>query len=448
MILIASQASALHNLKKERMKIMKKILILFFTAALFFNCSDDDDILLPGGNDIVGGGNKDKNFTFSGGTISQEVLNNYLMRAVTQAELLSSDGFYNDGEYLYQEDDERMLINIGAKFIGRSIYSWGFETHFINNEWLGKAKAKIDRLHAKDADLIFQAAIFEVVSIKVNNVPVPAWVFEAFGKSVETRNFKYDDMKNLNGNGINQWGDNTIVPDITREETRMFFYYMAVKYMEAGIEAIHFGQVGLIAMDDAANNYAGWRDILAKVREVAKTKARRGTILCDGHMTGVNIAVDGKLLFDFGSFPLRIKEISGDPEKGELKKFYNNAIYGLGVGGVTPSGWNCERSPYIVEFDNFGYSTHPGVANIGDHFIWGYDEISWLYRQKEEYRNEFLWHAVDYLARVDPIGFVQMPGSRVVNTPDIQTRYRCNTHSENCPQGLSQEETIKAIWEN
>lgn len=427
---------------------MKKILVLFLTAILFFNCSDDVEIYKPGGNDIVGGGNKNKNFTFSDGKISQEVLNNYLMRAITQAEFLSSDGFYNDGEYLYQEDDERMLINVGAKFIGRAIYSWGFETHFNNDQWLNNAKDKMARMHAKDPDLIFQAAIFEVVTTKVNDVPVPAWVFNAFGKPVEERNFRFEDMKNLDGYGINQWGDNTIVPDITREETRMFFYFMAVKYMEAGIEAIHFGQVTLIAMNDAQSNYAGWSDILSKVREAAKTKARRGTILCDGHISTVNIAVDGNLLFDFGSFPLRIKEISGDPEKGELKKFYNDAVYGTGIGGVTPSGWSCERSPYIVEFDNFGQSSHPGVANIGDHFIWGYDEIGWFYKQNEAYRNEFLWHAVDYLARIDPIGFVQMPGSRVVDIPGIKTRYRCNTKSENCPQGLSQEEVIKAIWGN
>ena len=34
---------------------------------------------------------------------------------------------------------------------------------------------------------------------------------------------------------------------MSREETQMWFYFMAVKYMEAGIEAFHCGQVMLMA---------------------------------------------------------------------------------------------------------------------------------------------------------------------------------------------------------
>src|SRR3546814_16522563 len=71
------------------------------------------------------------------------------------------------------------------------------------------------------------------------------------------------------------------------------------------------------------------------------------------HLPNGGISVDGHLLFDFVSFPLRLKEIPGDPRKSELKIYYLDAIYGRTKGGITPSGWSCERSPYIVEFDNF-----------------------------------------------------------------------------------------------
>ena len=64
------------------------------------------------------------NYAFSGGTMSEEVLHNYLSRAVTQTEFLAGPETSNDGVY-GTEDDERMLLSIGAKFIGRSIYSWG-----------------------------------------------------------------------------------------------------------------------------------------------------------------------------------------------------------------------------------------------------------------------------------------------------------------------------------
>ena len=253
-----------------------------------------------------------------------------------------------------------------------------------------------------------------------------------------------DSMANLAGYGVGHWGNGTIIPDITREETRMYFYFLSIKYMEAGIEAIHYGQVSLMAMGDENNNYSSWFGLLSKVRNAAKTKARRGTILCDGHCR--NISVNGKLLLDFASFPMRIFSVAGDPEKGALIKNYMDAIYGLTVGGIVPSGWSCNHSPYIVEFDNFGYSDHPGVASFGDCYVWGYDEIGWFYLQDTNYRNSFLEYSVRFVAKVDPYGFIQMPGSRVVRIPGLNTRYRCNTVNDSCPVGGSQETTIKRIW--
>src|SRR3546814_3273106 len=46
------------------------------------------------------------------------------------------------------------------------------------------------------------------------------------------------------------------------------------------------------------------------------------------HLPNGGISVDGHLLFDFVSFPLRLKEIPGDPRKSELKIYYLDAIYG------------------------------------------------------------------------------------------------------------------------
>lgn len=425
---------------------MKKISILCaiaFMALTLAACSDNDDNSnAKRGAEYVGGGNKGKNFAFKD-KISPEVLNNYLSRAIIQMEFLSSEGFYNDGAYPSVEDDERMILGIGAKFIGRALYNWGFEDHFNNPKWLSNAKSKMERIHAVDPDIIFQCSMFEVITPKVEQIDIPAWVFEAFGLPVENRKFSHSAMR-FKDKYHDMFGPNSSVPDMTKLETRMYFYYMSIRYMEVGFEALNYGQVMLMGEDDAKNNWEGWRDLLGKVREKAKTMTRRGMVLCDAHC--YNIAVDGELLFDFASYPLRLKEITGEPMKAEIKKLHNDAIYGYSVGGITPSGWRCDRSPYMVEFDNFGLSDHVGTANIRDHFIWGYDEITWLYWQTEEYRNEMIWNIVNYLGRVDPIGFLQMSGSRVVTIPGGNKRYRCNTKSDACPEGLSQEETIKQIW--
>ena len=58
------------------------------------------------------------------GTISREVLENYLDRSVTMAYFLVTGKVEGNREYLYREDDIRLILNIGAKFIGRAIYRW------------------------------------------------------------------------------------------------------------------------------------------------------------------------------------------------------------------------------------------------------------------------------------------------------------------------------------
>lgn len=385
------------------------------------------------------------NYSFSGGVMSAEVLNNYLSRAVTQTEFLSGPGTSSDGIY-GTEDDERMLLNIGAKFIGRAMYQWAHEQNFANDAWFTEARAKVDRMHEKDPDLIFQAGLFEVVSTRVNDIPVPDWVFTAFGKTPETRNFSFDAIRNAGGLYLGQWGQNTCVPDMQREEAQMWFYFMAVKYMEAGIEAFHCGQVRLMAsMGDAQNGYKGYINLLSKIREAAKTKAQRGTVIMDGHLSNGGIVVDGRHLFDFVSFPLRPKEIVGEPLKAKLEKGYLDAVIGYTQGGETPSGWTTDRLPYILEFDNFGTSDHLGEYNWGDNFVWGYDEISWFSLLDDDYAREWIGYAVDYMQRIDPVGYIQMPGCRVsVSGPS--RFYRCNTRSDACPTGRSTEETIKKLW--
>ncbi|MBQ7312095.1 MAG: hypothetical protein IJW81_00755 [Clostridia bacterium] len=60
-----------------------------------------------------------KNFTFDG-SISREVLNNYLSRAVTHFGIGYDNTLFSDTF----EDDLRMLKNEGAKFIGRAALVW------------------------------------------------------------------------------------------------------------------------------------------------------------------------------------------------------------------------------------------------------------------------------------------------------------------------------------
>jgi len=378
--------------------------------------------------------------------ISREKLIFYLKRAVTMAEFLAVNPYGNDGPYPYKKDDVRLIHNIGAKFIGRAIYRWGNEATLGNPDFLNKAAELIKQVHSKDPEVIFQAAVFEAVSGEVEQLPVPDWAFEALDMPVEKRNFRYGDMLNVKGKFVDHWGKGSSVPDITRPEAQLWLMYLSGVYMNLGCEALHLGQIALMGMEDPGLHT--WAAFILKIRKYAKSHTAHHWVLLDAHTPQGGMVVDGTSILDFNSFPLRIKEIPEKPMDGVLEVGYLDAIFRRSKSCITPSGWTCANLPYLVEFDNFGISDRPGVADTSSHFIWGYDEISWFYLLPEKKRNAWLRYAHQWVAEHDLTGWLQMPVSRVVTLGPghPRTRYRGNTRSADCPGGTNTERTIKAIW--
>jgi len=380
------------------------------------------------------------------GKITRKVLENYLSRSITMMELSRSPDTL--------DDELRMLKNVGAKFAGRTFYLWGNEARIADPKFLAFGRDLTERIHRNDPDVVVQACVFEIVTQAVGQVPVPDWVLREFGQPVESRNFNYAKMLFPEKTFVDHWRPGSSVPDIRQLETKMWFFFLAGTYMDIGIEAIHFGQLDLMGRNDAG--YRNWAELLEHVRGYAARKARRHYLICDAHVPKGGPVVDGKLLLDFHSFPLRPKEVADSPGKAVLQVGYSDAIYGRSNGGIAPSGWKCDHLPYLVEFDNFGGTRTPGQASQAQRaniFIWGYDEITWFAQQPEAYRNEWLRYAWKWLRENDPNGFLEMPGFRQIsNGPtDAATgrrisTYIADTRSAACPQCFSQEETIKAIW--
>ena len=378
------------------------------------------------------------------GTISREVLENYLDRSVTMVYFLCPDKPERSRRYLYHDDDIRLLKNIGAKFIGRSIYRWGNESRLNEPTFWSDAKVLANQMHDYDPDIIFQACLFEAITTDVNNVAIPDWVFTDFNLPVESRNFSYDAMLNKDGKLVNHWGRYS-VPDITRLESRMWFYYLAGSYINIGCEALHLGQVGLIGMADPGLKV--WSAFLQKIRSYAKKHARRHLVLLDAHVPTWGMIVDGVSLIDFNSFPLRIKEIPDKPYQAELQVGFLDAMFQKSKGCISPSGWSCDSLPYLVEFDNYGRGKTPNVADTNSIYIWGWDEISWFAQQPEDYRNNWLEYAYNWVNEIDENAHLQVPINRMISCPNESLgSYRANTRSDACPIGYSQEETIKKLW--
>jgi len=377
-----------------------------------------------------------KKYDFDG-KISEEVLHSYLDRAITINGLSYSPQF---------EDDARMLKNIGAKFLGRVAYIWGNPAGDESGYWKAM-KSVAERLHKDDPQYILQACIFEAIHPGIDNVPIPASVFEEFGLEPEKRNFRYKDTLFDNEKLVGIWEKSGSVPDISKIETKMWFFYRAKMYIDAGYEALHLGQIQMIGRADPG--YKNWMDVISRIRRYASKHARRHYVIIDAHVNVNNPVpiVDGKILLDFFSFPMRPVEVPGEPMKAILKVGHADTIYQKSPGGIHPSGWKCEHVPCLVEFDQCHASGKEGQPNLGPPFVWGYEEATWFAHQPEEYRNEWLRYAYKWLRENDPNCHIQMPGSIPMSVKiDNDKWYRANTRSAAAPRGFNQEETIKSIW--
>lgn len=368
-------------------------------------------------------------------TISCETLENFLSRAITQQDLLLGRGDFGD--------NLRMLRAVGAKFIGRSLCLWGRESVLLRNLEIAKERAR--EVHRADPDMILQSCIFEIVTREVTQVPVPAWAFEVFGLPVASRNFDYDAMLYADGRCKDIWFQGGSIPDVSREETMLYFYFLGVSFIEAGCEAIHLGQVEQMARNDAGLDH--YARVLGKLRDYAALHARRRMVLFDAHVPGGGLVRNGLLLLDFHSFPSRPAEVEGQPECACLRLGYADSLYGRSKGGRTFSGWSCEHLPYLVELDNFGLAPHPGQPHQGI-YVWGYDEMAWFARQSAEDRANFLSYADAWVRRTDPAGHLQMPGSRILALPQNgEAWYYANRPSPAVPHGWGDEDVIGRIWE-
>ena len=368
------------------------------------------------------------------GSISREVLERYLARSISMEGLLNGRGDLTD--------NIRMLKSMGAKFIGRSICLWGGEANLLKN--FERAREQVPKVFAADPEMVLQACVFEIVSTEVDQVPAPEWAFTDLGLPVEKRNFRYADMIYPEDQRRN-WGPNASVPDVSRPETQLWFHFLAKSYIDLGFEAIHFGQVDIMNKNDRDN--ANWERVLSKARAYASRHARRHLLLCDGHVPSGGLVREGRLLLDFHSFPLRIKELPDKPQEAILELGFSDGLYGRSKGGLAPSGWKCDHLPYLAEIDNWGVSRQPGKAGAGDIWIWGYDEITWYAHQSKEYRANWLRYARDWVRKTDPNGHLQMPGSRTLRSPlDGRRWYYANDPSPAVPEGLGDEGAIAALW--
>ena len=237
---------------------------------------------------------------------------------------------------------------------------------------------------------------------------------------------------------------NAQVPDVSRLETQLWFYYQAASYIDLGFEAIHFGQVEIMNRNDRDN--AQWEQLLTLVRAYAAKHARRHMVLCDGHTPSGGLVRDGRLLLDFHAFPLRIKENPDKPQEAILKVGFSDGIYGQEQGRASPpAAGSASTCPTWWKSTTGASAGRPGRRGRAASGSGAMTRSPGLRTRASQYRADWLQYAWDWVRKTDPNGYLQMPGSRTVSSPDMRW-YFANNPSPAVPNGLGDEEAIRAVW--
>ena len=164
---------------------------------------------------------------------------------------------------------------------------------------------------------------------------------------------------------MDHWGSNKSVPDWSQIETKMWFYYASDLYMAAGAEALHFGQMRLMTLNDPSRVHA-W-DLMTRVRARAAVVARRGFVLINAHVFEAGWSFNNTLLLDFHAFPSRPRDILARAPEAELRvsclkrpnassccclssnlTLLSHCVpYRRSAGGVTPVGYTASAPCHI-----------------------------------------------------------------------------------------------------
>ena len=362
------------------------------------------------------------------GSMPRKVLEYYLAHAASAQWISQSDTL---------DDDIRVILKTGIKFLGRAAGIWmgdgDDEGHFAN------AARAAEKIHAADPEIILQACIFEAIyRTDVQNVKIPAWVFEAFGLPPEDRCFNYDAC--LFPEETCTWSN---MPDISRDETQMWFYYRGRRYIDCGYEAFHMGQIHLYTGRD--RGYRAIGKVIGMLRAYGAGHARRRKVLFDAHSH--SLVVNGRSLLDYNAMPFTRYPVLDRP--GEKLVLVREGRSG---GGISPEGENETSLPFLYEYDNWGgrdqwAQAHQTYEERAWNQWWGGDQISWFACQDEASRNAFLEYTFKWTAVNNPDGFFAFPLMRGLGAGgDGQDRtYKMNDRSVSCPGGFSQEDAAARL---
>lgn len=416
--------------------------------------------------------------------IKRSTIEAYLAKGITMQSAL--DYITNTGSNNEVLD---LIRTSKPKYINRADAIWALDWKYCpwNNRWT-QLKKMAEDIHNIDPEIILEAGLMEALQnassndfwTNFGNDPEQAYVLQAWGLTspvtLKMSEMVYPETKlainngHISANDPNFW----YIPDISRLQTRLWFYYRACEYIKCGFESIHMGRMDLMLKRDPGNLYVS--ELVNKIREFAKTinpitgktYSRRGVVFLndihldigeDEYFKGTleleSISNDSKIweqpdvffrkshctyigntdtiIWDWGSSALNIVEDllppfntttavpssylknailakSGDPS---ISWAFMPAIpYGLSLGGKHPQGWECDHLPYYVEWDIAGIikSNVQFTPTIWNE-VYSLHERAWLLSiPNKEDRKNWIKYGYQRVQSLDRNAFFLMPG--------------------------------------
>jgi len=193
------------------------------------------------------------------------------------------------------------------------------------------------------------------------------------------------------------------VPDISRIETKMYMYYVAMRFINCGFSAIDMSHNMAKYMQNDPT-YEHTYSLIMKIKEYAKN-TNGEQFLIGGGTEKLKVAGTDNLLFDYIFTPMRPVDTTGyftqenACSKDPLEAYIDPDGHGdqpfNDTGGVTPNGCEIEDCvPILLDFDHHeGIETDaidgPGVADTLHYSVYGYDESAWWDHLSPDCQNDW-----------------------------------------------------------
>lgn len=365
------------------------------------------------------------------------------------------------------QDVLRLIRNVKPKMITDLVGLWGGYDWFNEHsriDWpifLTRCQVVANDIHQIDSTIVLQAAIGENITQElVDGIGnIPKWVFDEFGLDSVARPFSLSDIWfegwDTTSNGLRRMEDHGC-PDISRQETKMFFYFMGRTYIDMGFESLNFCQVE--RMNDMRTDGSDWEDVCNRLRSYADGVPGVRFLLTTGHTNGMKSSLD-RLVFNFHSSPVRLDEADvltthanggGCVISPERCSWNADKIYGNSKGGLNPSGWYCQNSPGLVFVDNWASDWDAGKPSEGKKCAeYGFDEITWFALQDERYRNNWLRYAYQRVRELDKNIYFAAPVMRIIDpsnppgkNPGNKTGFWAHFYMANNPVSVAEKPTL------